>query len=59
MDDVDEYDLDGEKVLLLINVQNYKNCPKLELKSADVNVEDIKFTFKERVTLGLSFYSIL
>ena len=52
MSDRNVYDLDGEKVLLLINVQKYPTRPKLELMSANVNVQDIKTTFKERVTLG-------
>ena len=53
MGDRNEYDLDGEKVLLLINVQKYPMRPDIELKSATVNVKDIQTTFEERVSLGL------
>ena len=53
MVDRNKYDLDGEKVLLLINVQKYHTRPEIELTSATVNVKDIKTTFEERVTLGL------
>ena len=48
MGDRDEYDLDGEKVLLLINVQHYDT--EKDIESARVDVNDIKATFEERVT---------
>ena len=45
-----EYDLDGKKVLLLINVQKYNNNSKIELLNADIDVKEITLTFKERAT---------
>ena len=53
MGDRNKYDLNGEKVLLLINVQKYPTRPKIELTSATVNVKDIRTTFEERATFGL------
>ena len=50
MEERNEYDLDGKKVLLLINVQNYKNKSELKLLNADIDVEEIQLTFEERVT---------
>ena len=44
-----EYDLNGEKVLLLINVQTYEN--QKDFDSAPLDVENIEKTFKERVSL--------
>ena len=48
-----KYDLDGKKVLVLINVQKYPTRPEIELTSANVDVQRIKSTFEETVTLGL------
>ena len=45
-----EYDLNGRKVLILINVQNYPKNSQIELLKADMDVKEIKFTFEERVT---------
>ena len=44
-----QYDLKGEKVLLLINVQEYKK--QKNFNSAPIDVENIEKTFKERVLL--------
>ena len=44
-----QYDLNGEKVLLLINVQKYKK--QENFNSAPIDVENIEKTFKERVLL--------